>query len=267
MSTVYKWVDENGKTHYSDKPPINAITKISELSAREGGNKTAQRNTAEQDVSGAWWSMTNKGIRTLYLLDKGRFSIHQWSSRLSQLDTLMGGWWKKQNKNIILTYKSDTKNKQKSKYVGVSEALKIKSITNTRLSVIWPDNTQQNYVRLNNDNFNTSYKAELIMGEWFDHKKNKVNFSHGKITITPRVNQDLLTLGDFGKYQKLSAIGNWHLSSNNTLLDIEFVYNFSFSSKNKIGAKQSWRIETLNSKTLTLRHVSSNKPWLLTKTN
>src|SRR4051795_10747432 len=30
---MYKWTDENGKTHYSDQPPPNAITKSETIKA------------------------------------------------------------------------------------------------------------------------------------------------------------------------------------------------------------------------------------------
>ncbi len=263
-SQVYKWIDKDGKIHYSDKPPLDLSVNVDELTGlNEKKDKSVDGKVREINLHSLWWSKTQKGIRTLDLLDNGVFKIYRWSYKHNRLHILRGGRWKEENNSIILTYTTDPKYKTQSEYIGLSEALKIVKITSSRLSVVWPNNTQHDYIRLNEDNYISSYKADLLGGEWRDSKNNKVEFSYGKVTITPRTEN--MGLGDFGKYLTPVAVGNWHLSERNTLLNIEFVYNFSFSARNIIGATQVWEIESINESNLTLRHAYSRKSWLLTK--
>ncbi len=39
QAKLYKWVDKQGQTHFSDQPPLNSEVKIETLSAPEVGNQ------------------------------------------------------------------------------------------------------------------------------------------------------------------------------------------------------------------------------------
>ncbi|REL36282.1 DUF4124 domain-containing protein [Thalassotalea euphylliae] len=247
---IYKWVDKDGNTHFSQTPPPDLNEEMEELKIGVQPQKTGQ-SSVDTHLDGAWWSMTSKGVRTLFLRDNGLFNIHQWSARHGQLDTLFSGRWREEGKEIILTYTRDSKNPQNSAMVGVSEKLTVSSLSHTRMSVIDPDNRTQQYLRVNGDKFAKSYHKELMMGDWYDTKGKRLELSWGEFKVAEH------------NHSKSLAEGNWDLI--NGELTLEYVFDFVKYPQGKIGAKQSWRVETLDENKMILRHAHNPILWHFTK--
>ena len=247
---IYKWVDKDGNTHFSQTPPPDLKEEMEELNIGVQPKRAKQGNV-DTDLEGAWWSMTSNGVRTLFLRSNGLFDIHQWSARHGQLDTLYSGRWREDNQDIILTYTRDSKNQQNSDKVGVSVKLTVSSLNYTRMSVIDSDNRTQNYLRVNGDSFTKSYRKELMMGDWYDKKGKRLELSWGEFKVAEH------------NHSKSLAEGNWDLAGEE--LTLEYVFDFEKHAQGKIGTMQTWRVETLDENNMVLRHAHNPILWHFTK--
>lgn len=81
FAQIYKWVDQNGATHYGSRPPTN--TKVSQLDAQETGNPQSQSTDA---LTGSWkivqMGKDKEPGTSFWEFHQGRFTHISFGSRL-----------------------------------------------------------------------------------------------------------------------------------------------------------------------------------------
>lgn len=249
---IYKWVDENGNVRYSDTPPEDHTIATDKVNIKDTTNSQTSLSS-DADIEGAWWAMTQEGVRTLFLGGRGSFQIHRWSTRAKQLDTLFLGRWKQQGNSIELTYTHDFKKKDNKGREGQVETIKVVNLTATQASITWPSGTTLDYFRKNGKSENQSYQAEVLNAEWKLPSGLSLKFSAGEFEITP------------DRSARRLAMGNYTLSPDNETLSVEYVYDFRNVQRGEVGKTYQYEVLDINLDNMTLRDKATKLTTYLTR--
>lgn len=225
---LFKWVDENGVTHFGSAPPPPQKIKESnvevEVLSTPGSEK--KESSADYRIRGEWWAA--KDARTTI-----RFKISYDDFELSE--NFVGGYgitkanfasgkYKLNNDVLALTYFEHQGEPEK---LDTTENYEVTYLDETKL-VIVQDFVKKMTFKRQRQTDSTDFSREL-KGEWSDQKGQKYKFDHGTFAIyLPNNNHS-------------RQFGNWDWQDPEITLD--FVADYLHPVDNNSGRMQRWIIQ------------------------
>ena len=236
---IYKWVDEQGKVHFSsDASQAKTKGKIEDVKVRGTKKNKSYRSNR---LSGKWYSdyrnikhelvFRRNGVNLKAIADGGYGSIY------------FGGKLKRENSDLHITYLNT---QYDSVELGKTEIYKIITKSDNELLLQFPDKSLRKFFKFGNRRYGKS-NNRLLKGKW-----NKINsdeliefagsrFDIKKIDHARTYKNDLF-------YYVLSQ-GQWKKSNKN----LSFTYIGKNNHTEKMGSTKTYKIIYLDDRKLTMQ--------------
>lgn len=249
---LYKWVDENGVTHFGYAPPPvqerEESLEITTIQTGKDDDDTALNNRA---LSGSWYSRAREYQATRQLkLSYGDFEITDLYPGSYSLvrKKIASGRAELKNSRLHLTYFEHFLEPSK---LDTTEEFEAVLTSDTQLELTGPPSKKQIYRKLSKSR-NTPFFRDLN-GEWTDERGFRYRFSKGSFTVYP---DDRPSNQSFGNLE-------W--------ADPELALDFVADYRNPVDHRQPrterWVLRQKNTQQLTFVIVGSGTTKLLRRNN
>lgn len=241
---MYKWVDEEGVTHFSMNPPIDAGQPPDALEQADiPGSSRAADEARYSGIRHTWWSQSRPGTARYLRLSSDEFEIGRRSLRGGAIHEgkIASGIYEEKNGYLTLYYYY---NREAPGKIDSSENFSVLQMDGARLSLLAPDAQRPTrYERLSRRR--TDEVARRLDGHWRqkDSARNYFVFEPGTFSVLSSANAS-----------GAMAFGNWEWSD--PYLSLDYVVDLSgFSSPVSV----TWTILELAPDRMTVREKGSGK--------
>lgn len=223
---LFKWVDENGVTHFGSTPPPQQSKKnkvaVEDLST---SNSKKQGASSTQRVRGEWWAKKNARVTQRLKLSYDSFELSEnvSSNYGVRKKVIASGRYKLKNDAIELTYFEHQGNPEK---LDQTDLFEIVHLEDTKMTLLQGFTNKQFFKRKQRTS-STDFSRK-IKGEWVGPKNRKYKFEHGTFLTYREGNT------------RSRAFGNWHWQDPELTLD--FVADFGHPIDNEMGRMERWVI-------------------------
>ena len=235
---IYKWVDEQGKVHFSsDASQAKSKGKIENVKVR-GTNKT--KSYRSNGLSGRWYS-DYRNIKHELVFSKNRVNLKAVADG-GYGSAYFGGKFKRENSDLHITYHNTQYD-----YVelGKTEIYTIITKTDNKLVLLFPDKSLRKFFRFGNKGLGKS-NNRLLKGKWKKiNSDDLIEFIGSKFNIKQ---VDHARSYSKTKYYT-SSQGQWEKLSKT--ISFTYIGNKNFSEK--LGSKKTYKIIYLDDRKLTMQ--------------
>ncbi|MCP5205850.1 MAG: DUF4124 domain-containing protein [Hahellaceae bacterium] len=226
---MFKWVDENGVTHFGSTPPPPQKIKENKVEVEELSTPGSDKKESSSDyrIRGEWWAAkdTRATLKLKLSYDDFEFSENFVGSYGITKANFASGKYKLSNDVLELTYFEHQGEPEK---LDTTENYEVTYLDDTKL-VIVQDFVKKLTFKRQRQTDSTDFSREL-KGEWSDQKGQKYKFDHGTfIMYFPNNNNHT------------RQIGNWEWQDPELTLD--FIADYGDPIDNNIGRMHRWIIQ------------------------
>ena len=226
---VYKWVDENGKKHFSSVPPNSSQSEVNEYRFNSGESEPVALGPIFENT----WYASNKGNLIEFTPGKKRYSWTVHTRNFSK--KIKSGEWAFESGTLVLRSTSEVNNyrvsgvskyrmtftdlKHNNRYVFVRNKEPRSSLSRTEKKIegIWTELD--------------SYGNPIARVEFYSGLFSRYYLSHGTQSISTRYND-----------RNLISEGSWRISSSNFIMSYAQSYG---NMARKTATEESWVIKKI----------------------